>query len=392
MDFNGLSLLSESEDESAEAPSPHAGRLPSSHAGTRAEVPSSHAGRPHPYAQGERTASPSIPQHAGNTSGQHADAPSHNLGCGWATDMRRALAGMLENVGRQLRPLLVDSACSGLSTEVYALQQLNIARVVHRYSVDPKPCAVAFTLAEKATQHHFQHMHDLLEERAECNVHRQKCATCIATEHADIFVVGFSCKPYSLMRQGRFDEESVQLHCDSALFTDVVKHLEMHAPHTFILENVLGWDMRISMRSTETWLERHTAIISALGLYEVIVIRVDISPWVEARRERLYMVGRRLASSHAAPVVLSRIHQVVLDILQHRQQSAPQKISDILFRPGHPLYLAKLCSQRFLEDMAVKEASALLSVGIRMFLGTSVVAFGMSGVAFGVAGVAFVGR
>ena len=337
-DADALSLPSESEGEHPSPPSP----------------PSPTAVRPHPSACGGAAAS----SHAAAIFVTPTRVGPIGPNCtDWADHMRAALAGWQPRVGLQLRPLLVDSACSGLCTEEYALRRLGLLRYEHRCAADPKPSVVAFSVAEGVTQHHFMHLTDLLQDYAECRTHGRRCATVgnPCYPRADIFVAGISCRPFSTLRPGRFAPDSVEGHGDAGLFNECLQHFEKNKPHAFILENVPGWDMRAASGSEETWLQRHLAALAGLGSYGVRVFRMDIGAWVEASRLRLYMVGIRHhasnASSHAATEeTLDRIEALVRHALQLRRQAPPEKIYDLLIRPGQPLFLDKIRRQSQMAD------------------------------------------
>ena len=94
-------------------------------------------------------------------------------------------------------------------------------------------------------------------------------------------------------RCGPVDSKKIGVddHAESHLFPDIVQHIRMNEPRLFFLENVVGWALTSRLDGGDSWMARHMAMLDDLGKYETTVLKLDLLPWADARRERFYVVG-----------------------------------------------------------------------------------------------------
>jgi len=163
-----------------------------------------------------------------------------------------------------------------------------------------------------------------------------------APTRADLFVAGFSCKPFSTLRPRRFEKNSVEDHVESHLFPDIVQHIRMNEPRLFFLENVVGWALTSRLDGGDSWMARHMAMLDDLGKYETTFLKLDLLRWADARRERFYVVGCHRDMCPTAQA-LAEFERLVDDA---RGRAAPEDITKHIVRIGHPLYAEKLRRQR----------------------------------------------
>ena len=193
----------------------------------------------------------------------------------------------------------MDEACSGTSMASYSLQAAGIVRVFQRCAADPKKCILSFMHgSQNKPRHLFKSVSDFGCEKAYCRVHDGQCFFPASTR-ADVLVAGFSCKPYTKLRHGRFTQAGPDTHRDAHLFLDILDILRLRQPRIIILENVLGWNLKGSAEDGQTCMQNHLKMLEELSLYVARVFYLDITAWVEASRPRLYLVGvhRDIATS-----------------------------------------------------------------------------------------------
>ncbi len=311
--------------------------------------------RPHPYggtnsmpkaqlrpkAQAESTASTRA-RHHGPTASD------------WASGLREVLADQIERAGEQQRPLVLESTCSGMCTEAFALKEVGIVRHAHRYSVDPKRSAFEFARGDGHAEHHFERLRDLTGTHAKCWVHNRLCDIPASTR-ADLHCSGVSCKPFSAFRRGRFQKGSVENHDESVLFSEFLQHILRTLPYCFVIENVVGWNMRESDEVETTCLQKHLGALHTTGLYQAQVFKLNLLPWVQANRPRLYMVGLHtdvLASSHAAGV-WDKLESSLRECLQKLRSYPAQLASDFVMQPSHPMFGEKQRRQLMAKEAGV---------------------------------------
>ena len=96
---------------------------------------------------------------------------------------------------KHTRPLVLDSLCSGLKTEAYALEEPGVVKLHSRMSVDNKPSAIEVTKATANTGScHFTELRGLAPgHHQKCELHGGLCR--VPSTPADFLTMSFSCRP-----------------------------------------------------------------------------------------------------------------------------------------------------------------------------------------------------
>jgi DNA-cytosine methyltransferase len=115
----------------------------------------------------------------------------------------------------------VASACSGWSSEIFALSSMN-ARFTSCFGCDNDPVAKMLNVA---THNHHKWYDDCTHEDFQ------------ASPGADLFFAGFPCQTFSLAGSGNgfYDDQG-----RGVIVMYLIKWISNHLPKAFVLENVVG--------------------------------------------------------------------------------------------------------------------------------------------------------
>ena len=116
--------------------------------------------------------------------------------------------------------------------------------------------------------HKIMHMHKSFGDQNDekpCLLH-PNAASCRKRSQIDVAIFGTPCDPFSEQRNKRYSDGSVRQHpLYEVTFTDAFNLLtEASSPHACILEQVLGFNEKISRTCEETPMEQPGARIHVL--------------------------------------------------------------------------------------------------------------------------------
>ena len=165
--------------------------------------------------------------------------------------------------------IVVGSACSGISSDLLALEMLQVNFVsCFACELNPK----LRSLGEAVHQH--------------CQTYEDCCTeTFLASRDCDVFTAGFPCQPFS--RAGK--NQGVQDAAGRGLVVFwLLRWIWLHRPKAFILENVSNF----AHQHRDT-LQVILDILDEFGLYKVEWKVLDCCKvgWIPQHRERLFICG-----------------------------------------------------------------------------------------------------
>ena len=160
------------------------------------------------------------------------------------------------------------------------------------YASDPKDDCVAWRLAYgPRPRHHFADVLDAAcahEVPALCAFHNRRCRRSATQE--DIFIAGFPCQPSSGMRTGRWTAGSPANHQLAQVADRVIEALHVSRPRCAVLENVLAMGFASRQGGESDELSKFVAKIVDRGVFFVLPVKITLSAWCRAERERLYIL------------------------------------------------------------------------------------------------------
>ena len=269
----------------------------------------------------------------------------------WPAFIREALAGPLNYLGRQARPLLVTTAFSGLASIMQALKDLQIS-ARELAAAEPKPSAQTFCRSNNLlAEHHFLDVRDLTKTGFGKCIRHGDCK--MPEERADLLVMGFPCQPYSAQRTGSDDADNVRQHECFQYGHEAVRFILKTRPRSGLLENVMKFDTDHKGASTPF---DHDMVNFCDNLcddlrannFHTKKIYLDLNPWVNANSLRIYIffvdgdIGPESVVLQAAELA-----QLVQD---RRKQHAPTTLLSLCLSPASPQWSRE--SMRLLEERA----------------------------------------
>ena len=261
---------------------------------------------------------------------------------------------------RALRPLRVWTGCSGMGTPTMGLGLMGVD-YVEEVACDPKPAALQYRKAhqkrlpsvyfatlkeciegvgmclvsgQRVALHHFSEnlsAHDasppsfdtseekLPEVKREASTPLASSST-PRSERPDMLVVGFSCRPGTRARVGRFEVgREPCTHPEYHTQSETVQLVERVRPYLFVLENVVGLGQKSTGADSEQ--SEWAAVIKTLSSgYEIRTCLLDISAYVENTRPRLYAIGVSLDIEGA-----DHLCDTAMDIMRQMEDARSQK-------------------------------------------------------------------
>ena len=134
-----------------------------------------------------------------------------------------SVAASLGSICPELHPrgrLVVGSACSGISSELMALDMLNV-----KYT----PCFAC------ECQEHLRLLSQAIH--GYCNMYVDACSEeFLSSPTCHLFVSGFPCQPYSVAGSGK----GVRDKTSGKVMLSLARWIAVHKPAAFVLENVPG--------------------------------------------------------------------------------------------------------------------------------------------------------
>lgn len=193
----------------------------------------------------------------------------------WRVPILAALQPFLKLLGPQLRPMLVGEHCAGMAPLGAVLGAFHMP-FRELFVSDPKPAARLFREGYGCQQSERQYdtIRDVIES--------------LPRERPDLEVSGFPCQPFSTMRNGRFKSKLPKKHQQYTVADQLLQAMAMTRPRCAIVEQVKGFGMAQNQGPSE--LDRFIAKIDAAGIWHHLVMSASLSHWVEASRERIYIV------------------------------------------------------------------------------------------------------
>ena len=267
----------------------------------------------------------------------------------WPAFVRESLAPRLENLGPQLRDILVITAFSGLASIMQALKDLQIS-ARELVAAEPKVWAHKFCRRNNLlAEHVFLDVRSLVATGSGTCIMHGHCK--MQAERADLVVMGFPCRPYSGARTGSHIPENVMEHDDFQYGREAVRFILKTRPRAGLLENVIkfsqdhGGTSKSSDHEITNFCEDLCADLRASN-FHVRWMRLDLNPWVRANSARIYIffvdgdVGLESTVSEA-----TKLAQFIQD---RRRQHAPVTLRSYCLSPSCQQWIRE--SARLLEN------------------------------------------
>ncbi|CAE7648912.1 unnamed protein product, partial [Symbiodinium necroappetens] len=207
----------------------------------------------------------------------------------------------------QIPELRLGTDCSGLDAPVHALTALKIAHR-HLYSCECDKAARSMIIANSLPEHALLwNVCDSLSERV---------------PHVDLYVAGFSCRPFSILHwQTKLLEEP-----DADCFWGVRNRIRLNQPACFCLENVKG---------IQRCMQEVVESLSDCGYQVSLILTNPADLGYPVQRPRYYFLGVRLDLVRLSK---TEAQQMVLDMWQGYQAAAPRKnLKEFLLPASHKL-------------------------------------------------------
>jgi hypothetical protein len=183
------------------------------------------------------------------------------------------------------RPLTHQSLLSGMMTESWALEALDIP-VKTLCAVDCKPAARRWLTSVGRGRHGHLHsrLEDMTDVRAHCDIHDGRCGV---DEGADLATIGLCCQPFSIAR----DQRAVPPRKHPLFrvtFVDFPAYVEAKHPKGFIAEQVKGFGkVDNDDEAGRTYLQQFVDLMVNVGTgYAVRGFLLDNGMWNETDRSR----------------------------------------------------------------------------------------------------------
>ena len=251
----------------------------------------------------------------------------------WAAHILEATKESRAGLGAQLRPLIIHGGFSGIGSHARVLQETGVD-FKETASAEPKEHAKRFLSYNGLLAEH--HYDDLQTVTTGSPAH---CACCHGICHPppdrpDLFLAGFSCQPFSKMRQKTMKATPPSKHAKFNALALLVEYCIRRQPRLVVLENTKGFghEMEIDGRKVVgcQWLQDKLS-----SLYYTSWVALDSKAWVNVRRPRLwiFLVHKDTGSQRTADLAVSFASQVQA----HRSQGSPDSLqTDYMLQPGTP--------------------------------------------------------
>ena len=242
----------------------------------------------------------------------------------WSLPIMKAMHRAAGVRGRQQRPVIVGSLCSGLAPEETALHEFKLrTRVV--FTCDAKAASVNFVHLNSKPEHNFIDMRGFQNETKSCKCSIHGFRECPTTREElpqlDVLTAGISCKPYALCRTGRRAEDGVTAvvnHRDVWMAECFLSTMLRLQPTMALLENVMGFALATKVAGSNRFvstspLRGFLSRFEQLGLrdqYSVQVYAVSSQPFLHQLRRRVYIqMVKASAGGDEANALADRLFQ-----------------------------------------------------------------------------------
>ena len=203
----------------------------------------------------------------------------------WQKYLLAAGRGRRARLGKQKRPLLIASLCSGSLPEDLCCTALDVDYEVAAAS-DPKPAALKFAQENRnmaKVPHWFEDMESIVWGSGACMLHGTTCSADARRE--DIGVAGLPCQPVSVQSAKRFRSGGVVEHPKFYLYGQFVNYLRERSPRCGVFEQVLGFGTA-APGMEQTPLQKLSADIAELGCYSLRILQVNVQKFIDIARPR----------------------------------------------------------------------------------------------------------
>lgn len=211
----------------------------------------------------------------------------------------------------------VGTDCSGADAPIWALRAMGVP-FSHIFSCDVDENAKAFILANSSPQLIFS---DMLRRPLE------------DVPNVDVYVCGFPCTPYSLLRGSR---TGLLKEAAAKPYLVLIRLLRHRRPRMVILENVIG--LSRVMKKVVADLER-------LGVYRIFIMFIDSAELGEpVARPRYYFLLLRVDS--IIPCNGNDIAAFVGDAISDAKRPVASRLEELMMPSDHALVKASLSTKR----------------------------------------------
>ena len=210
----------------------------------------------------------------------------------WADPIKETLRAVREARGKQIKPALIASGCSGLVSEARALRRLEVDTV---FLFCSDPMLESWNFAKSNGPDNRMHwFRDLAQVaytgKGYCYDHQKECEVTMPEDclKPNSTVVGFTCTPYTTSSIKR--PAGTTVHSESHLFDAFLDEMIRNDSDEGWAENVFGVLHRESAKDPQAPITRMIADANAKApAYDVAVFFLDgHNHWVMTRR-RVYI-------------------------------------------------------------------------------------------------------
>lgn len=263
----------------------------------------------------------------------------------WARQLERHTLRLgYESPAAPRQPVNLVSCCSGAVSEGIVLKELGIpARIIS--TSEPNSDYRCFQQANHKVEHVFEFLSAQVAGN-KCLSHKHEPGVpCKVPDRIDLMVVGSPCNPFSKLTKKRFHADSVQNHrLFDVTFKDVCESFQAFEPVAGIMEQSAGFGMVVDCHTTETPLQRFLDVFKQLsftkGGYWIVVIKTDLSEWINISRERIYINFFRkdvYTREEAA-----KFKEIVKAVQDRQRQEGCASIARFFMEPDDPVLMADL--------------------------------------------------
>ena len=242
------------------------------------------------------------------------------------------LLPIMNLLGPQRRDLLLGQHCAGMGPGGAVFEACGIS-FRELFASDPKVSAHAFRAAYGCQK---------------CERHYNNIREVIASpprERPDIEVSGFPCQPFSTMRTGRFTDQAPTDHEAYSVSDDLLLAMSITRPRCAIVEQVKGFAM--SQNGGPSELDAFIKRVNSYGLWHHMVMTVQLSPWVGAARDRIYILLVDRDSGERE--TLDRALQIARLVVHHRRTTPPTPLATFWLPAYHRNRWAEVQVQSFMH-------------------------------------------
>ena len=218
-------------------------------------------------------------------------------------------AWLLDARGKEVEPLRVGTDCSGVESPIHALRLL---KVNHRHLFSCE-CAKAPRLMIAANSPPEMAFFEDIKQSQHA-----------AVPEVDLYIAGFSCKPFSrLHNQTKLLEEK-----EAAIFFAVLERLKMLQPAAFVLENVEG---------IKRCMDKVLSMLRDAGYNVIVELLNPLEIGEPVSRPRYYFIGTRKDVARTDEKQSQRLYS---EVWRHMcGQSQQSQLSSRVLPQDHPWVL-----------------------------------------------------